>query len=49
VEAFIAGLPKVELHLHIEGTLEPEVMFTLAKRTKVSIPYSSPEQVSKAY
>ncbi|PSU34001.1 adenosine deaminase [Photobacterium lutimaris] len=46
---FIKGLPKVELHLHIEGTLEPELMFELAQRNKVAIPYSSPQAVRDAY
>ncbi|CAG9297869.1 adenosine deaminase [Celerinatantimonas diazotrophica] len=46
---FIQGLPKVELHLHIEGTLEPELMFELAQRNQVKIPFSSPEQVRSAY
>ncbi|WNC70272.1 adenosine deaminase [Thalassotalea nanhaiensis] len=46
---FIYGLPKVELHLHIEGTLEPELMFELAKRNKVEIPYNSPQEVHEAY
>ena len=46
---FIAGLPKVELHLHIEGCLEPELMFELAKRNQVAIPYDSPEAVRAAY
>ncbi len=46
---FIKGLPKVELHLHIEGTLEPELMFELAKRNDVDIPFNSTEEVSRAY
>lgn len=46
---FIHGLPKVELHLHIEGTLEPELMFTLAGRNKVEIPFKTVEEVRKAY
>ncbi|MGF1741198.1 adenosine deaminase [Vibrio profundum] len=46
---FIKHLPKVELHLHIEGSLEPELMFQLAKRNHISIPYSSPEEVRSAY
>ncbi|MDV5170306.1 adenosine deaminase [Photobacterium rosenbergii] len=46
---FIQGLPKVELHLHIEGTLEPELMFELAQRNKVNIPFSSPQAVRDAY
>ncbi|WP_370235551.1 adenosine deaminase, partial [Brevundimonas sp.] len=46
---FIAGLPKAELHLHIEGSLEPELMFELAKRNKVSLPFDSVEAVRAAY
>ena len=46
---FIAGLPKAELHLHIEGSLEPELMFALAKRNDVTIPYASVEEVRAAY
>ena len=46
---FISGLPKVELHLHIEGSLEPELMFQLAKRNKIDIPYGSPDEVRAAY
>ena len=47
--AFIAGLPKAELHLHIEGSLEPELMFTLAQRNGVAIPFGSVEEVRAAY
>jgi adenosine deaminase len=46
---FIKKVPKAELHLHIEGTLEPEHMFELAKRNNVSIPYNSVEEVKSAY
>ncbi|MGR5065082.1 adenosine deaminase [Photobacterium sp. DNB22_13_2] len=46
---FIQGLPKVELHLHIEGTLEPELMFELAQRNNIAIPFSSPQAVRDAY
>ena len=46
---FIAGLPKAELHMHIEGSLEPELMFALAKRNGVEIPYKSVEEVRAAY
>lgn len=46
---FIQDLPKVELHLHIEGSLEPELMFELASRNKIEIPFSSPEEVRAAY
>ncbi len=47
--AFIAGLPKAELHLHIEGSLEPELMFALAQRNGVAIPFASVEEVRAAY
>ncbi|QDX25453.1 adenosine deaminase [Sphingomonas suaedae] len=46
---FIAGLPKAELHLHIEGSLEPELMFALAQRNRVCIPFDSVEAVRAAY
>ena len=46
---FAAGLPKAELHLHIEGTLEPELMFELARRNKVAIPFGTVEEVRAAY
>jgi adenosine deaminase len=46
---FIAGLPKAELHLHIEGSLEPELMFELAQRNGIAIPYASVEDVRAAY
>ncbi|MBT0668202.1 adenosine deaminase [Novosphingobium profundi] len=49
LDAFITGLPKAELHLHIEGSLEPELMFALAKRNGVEIPYASVEEVRAAY
>ena len=49
LDAFINGLPKAELHLHIEGSLEPELMFELARRNKVEIPFDSVEAVTAAY
>ena len=48
-DAFIAGLPKAELHIHIEGSLEPEMMFALARRNRLSIPFASVEAVRAAY
>jgi adenosine deaminase len=49
IDRFIAALPKAELHLHIEGSLEPELMFALAARNGVSIPYASVDEVRAAY
>lgn len=49
LEAFIQGIPKAELHLHIEGTFEPELMFEIAKRNKISIKYNSVEELKLAY
>ena len=46
---FITGLPKAELHLHIEGSLEPELMFALAARNGVAIPFANVEEVRAAY
>lgn len=46
---FIKNLPKAELHVHIEGTLEPEMMFEMAKRNHVKLPYETVEDVKKAY
>ncbi|HJM06846.1 MAG TPA: adenosine deaminase, partial [SAR324 cluster bacterium] len=46
---FIEGIPKAELHLHIEGSLEPELMLAFAERNQVALPYSSVEEVRKAY
>src|SRR5262245_9574946 len=49
LDAFIQGLPKAELHLHIEGSLEPEQMFEFARRNKVALPFKSVEEVRAAY
>jgi adenosine deaminase len=49
LDAFIQGLPKAELHLHIEGSLEPEQMFEFAGRNKVALPFKSVEEVRAAY
>ncbi len=46
---FAHGLPKAELHLHIEGTLEPELMFTLATRNGVNLPFATVDDVRAAY
>ncbi|HEY8190186.1 MAG TPA: adenosine deaminase [Micavibrio sp.] len=49
LKSFIEAMPKVELHLHIEGSLEPEMMFELAQRNRVSIPFKSAAEVRAAY
>ncbi len=49
VEAYIRGLPKAELHLHIEGTLEPELAFRLARKNGVALPYASIADLRAAY
>jgi adenosine deaminase len=46
---FIEAMPKAELHLHIEGSLEPELMMALAERNRVRLPYGSVEEVRQAY
>ena len=45
----IRALPKAELHVHIEGTFEPELMFSIAQRNQIDIPYKSVEEVKQAY
>lgn len=49
LSAFIGRLPKAELHLHIEGSLEPEMMFELARRNGIVLPYASVDAVQAAY
>lgn len=49
LDTFIAGLPKAELHIHIEGSLEPEQMFALARRNRVTLPFDSVEAIRDAY
>lgn len=49
MDKFIQNLPKAELHLHIEGTLEPEMMFELARRNNIDLPYESVSEVKAAY
>ena len=49
IEEFIKALPKAELHLHIEGSLEPELMFELSERNSVELPFTSVDEVRAAY
>ncbi|MEV6260629.1 adenosine deaminase [Streptomyces sp. NPDC051784] len=49
VDTFISGLPKAELHLHIEGTLEPELKFALARRNGIDLPYADEAALRAAY
>src|SRR3979411_3359133 len=49
METLIKRLPKCELHIHIEGSLEPELMFALARRNGIRLPYPSVEAVRQAY
>ena len=49
MKEFIKNLPKAELHLHIEGTLEPEMMFELAQRNNIDLPYDSVSEIKEAY
>lgn len=48
-EDYIKSIPKAELHVHIEGTLEPELLFKLAERNKITLKYQSVEELRKAY
>jgi adenosine deaminase len=49
LRAFVRGLPKAELHLHIEGSLEPEMLLALAAKHRVKLEFSSVEELRKAY
>jgi adenosine deaminase len=49
VPALLAAMPKAELHIHIEGSLEPELIFALAQRNGVAIPYASVDELRRAY
>lgn len=49
IEQFIEGMPKAELHLHIEGSFEPELMFKIADRNKIKLKYNSIDEVKSAY
>jgi adenosine deaminase len=49
MKAFLEGIPKCELHLHIEGSLEPELMFEIADRNGIALPFANVEAVRAAY
>ncbi|MDG9669805.1 adenosine deaminase [Hahella sp. CR1] len=49
MQDFLKGLPKAELHLHIEGSLEPELMFEIGRRNSVALPFANVEEVRAAY
>lgn len=49
IREYIRAIPKAELHLHIEGSLQPDLMFSLAKRNGVPLPYSNIEEIKAAY
>ncbi len=49
MKKFIQNLPKAELHLHIEGTFEPALMFEIAQRNEIKIPFQTVEEIQKAY
>ena len=49
MKEFIENLPKAELHLHIEGSFEPELMFKIAKRNTIEIPFKSVKEIEDAY
>jgi hypothetical protein len=49
IDTLITRLPKCEMHIHIEGSLEPELMFALARRNDISLPYASVEALRQAY
>ena len=49
IERFIRGLPKTDLHIHLEGSIEPELMLTLADRNRISLPWSSTVALRMAY
>lgn len=49
IEEYISTIPKAELHVHIEGTFEPELMFSLAQRNRIKLKYNSIDELRKAY
>ena len=49
LKALVRKLPKTELHLHIEGSLEPEMVFALAERNGIELPYASATELAEKY
>src|SRR4051812_26924057 len=49
MQAFIENMPKAELHVHLEGTLEPELSFELAQKNQIEMAYKTPEEIIAAY
>lgn len=49
LQDFVAGLPKAELHMHLEGSIEPDLMCALAKRNDVELPWATPDRLRAAY
>lgn len=49
MQAFIENMPKAELHVHLEGTLEPELSFELAQKNQIELQYKTPEELIAAY
>jgi adenosine deaminase len=49
MDSFLRRIPKTELHLHLEGTLEPDAMFEMARRNGIALPFASVEELRRAY
>jgi adenosine deaminase len=49
MESFIFSIPKVELHVHIEGTMEPNLLFKLAQRNNITLPFENVDTLEQAY
>jgi len=49
MKEFIKNIPKAELHIHLEGSIEPEMLLTLAERNKIKLKYNTIEEIKSAY